>query len=92
MDILCKFIKQVGPNKQVGQGKKATNDITLGCQINKSTRLAFLDFFPTLFALFPPYLFIWHPRVSIIQTLQLIKQTFVAFSEKLNFKKEQIFV
>ena len=28
---------------------------TLRCQINESTRLAFLDFFPTLLALFPPF-------------------------------------
>ena len=29
--------------------------LTLMCQINESTRLAFLDFFPSLLALFPPY-------------------------------------
>ena len=29
-----------------GKGKRATNDITLECQINKSTGIAFLDFFP----------------------------------------------
>ena len=25
MDVLCKFLKQVGPNKEVGRRKKAVN-------------------------------------------------------------------
>ena len=63
MDILCKFLQQVGPKKQVGWGEKAENRKRV---LAKSTRLAFLDFFPTLLVIFPLYSFIWHPRVEEI--------------------------
>ena len=41
------------------KNQKPKKCYTLRCQINESTRLAFLDFFLTLLALFPPHLFIW---------------------------------
>ena len=44
--------------------------LTLMCQINESTRLAFLDFFPTLLALFPP--FSNFPTCSISKFYQIL--------------------
>ena len=64
-----------------GRGKKSYNDITLGCQINESTWLTFLDFFPTLLnSTFSTLLIYLHPRVwkSINQWFTLELPSFLA--------------
>ena len=65
MDILCKILKQVGPNKRVGWSKKAVKLKQVGLLL-----VEFKKIVPTLLSKLDGkfanrvYSFIWHPGVG----------------------------
>ena len=63
MDILCKFLKQVGPNKRVGWRKKAVNLKRVG--LKKVERVGKVQVgWEKSENANQVYSFIWHPRVT----------------------------
>ena len=63
MDILCKFLKQVGPNKRVGWRKKAVNLKRVGLKKVERVEKVQVGWEKSENSNWV-YSFIWHPRVS----------------------------